>query len=126
VVVNGRVVAQQDAMTGVAELDVRTTVDLPAGAWIAARSRSEHEIHSAFNTTMASHTSPVYVEVADHPLFVASDAQAILQVIDGTARWLEVMAAIADPAQRSRMVARIVAGGAMLRDRIDRTLREDA
>ena len=35
-----------------------------AGSWIAARSRSDHEIQSAYLTSMAAHTSPVYVEVA--------------------------------------------------------------
>ncbi len=67
---------------------------------------------------MAAHTSPVYVDVLDHPLLVAADAQAILAVIDGTARWLETMAAIDDPAVRARMVARIEASGRRLRGRL--------
>ncbi|HTS15156.1 MAG TPA: hypothetical protein VMH24_05790, partial [Candidatus Sulfotelmatobacter sp.] len=103
-----------------------TTVDVRAGAWIAARARSEHEIQSAFATTMGAHTSPVYVEVADRPLFVAADAEAILQVIDGTARWLATMATVAGPAERARLVARIESSAATLRARIARASQEDA
>ena len=85
-----------------ADLALAATIEVTAGAWIAARSRSDHEIHSAFATTMAAHTSPVYVEVADRPLFDAGDAAAIVEVIDGTARWLETMAAVADPGRSER------------------------
>ena len=125
-VVNGRVVARQDAAEPASEVRLETTVDIDGGSWIAARSRSRHEIHSAFNTSMASHTSPVYVEVADHPLFVAADAEAIAQVIDGTARWLETMASVADPVVRAAMVHRIAAGAATLRDRISRATTDGA
>jgi hypothetical protein len=127
-VVNGRVVARQDAAVAggsASELRLDATVEVEGGAWIAARSLSRHEIHSGFNTSMASHTSPVYVEVADHPLFVAADAQEIAQVIEGTGRWLATMATIADPGTRARMVRRIEAAGSMLRERIREADRSD-
>ena len=117
-VVNGRVVAREEAPEATDDLTLTAPIDVAAGAWIAARSRSEHEIHSAFNTSMASHTSPVYVEVVDRPLFVAADAEAIVAVIDGTVRWLETMAAVADPGLRARMADRIAASGTALRDRM--------
>ena len=94
-----------------------TSIAVDAGSWIAARSRSDHEIHSAFNTSMAAHTSPVYVDVLDRPLFVDDDAEAILQVIDGTTLWLETIATIGDAAVRARMAARIAASAAILRGR---------
>jgi hypothetical protein len=122
-VVNGRVVAREDAAAATDELRLSASIDMQAGAWIAARSRSDHEILSAFRTSMASHTSPVYVEVMDRPLFVPDDAAAILQVIDGTARWLETMAAVADPALRAAMVARVASGGATLRERLEQARR---
>ena len=124
-VVNGRVAAELGASSPSADLSLETSLDIRAGAWVAARSRSDYEIHSAFNTSMAAHTSPVYVEVLDHPTFAPTDAQAILEVIDGTARWLQTMATIGDPLQRARMVGRIAASGAALRDRLDRATRED-
>jgi hypothetical protein len=67
---------------------------------------------------MAAHTSPVYVEVVDQPLFAVDDAHAIVAVIDGTVRWLETMATIADPALRARMAGRIAASSTALRERI--------
>jgi hypothetical protein len=125
-VVNGRVVARVDAPQPTDDLRLEADVEIDRGAWIAARSRSGFEIHSAFNSSMASHTSPVYVEVRDRPLFAPADAGAILEVIDGTVRWLETMAAIADPALRAQMAARIAASGTTLRERMDRTRREQA
>ena len=117
-VVNGGVVAREDALEATEDLSLTARIEVEGSAWIAARSRSDHEIRSAYNTSMAAHTSPVYVEVLDRPLFATGDAAAIAEVIDGTVRWLETMAAIADPALRARMVDQIAASGAVLRDRI--------
>jgi hypothetical protein len=123
-VVNGRVVARRDAPEATEDLELSAVIEITTGSWIAARSRSDHEIQSAYLTSMASHTSPVYVEVLDRPLFAAADAEAIVAVIDGTVRWLETMATIADPALRARMAGRIAASGTTLRGRIGAT-RED-
>lgn len=124
VVVNGRVVATGESPHATDNLTFRTPIDIQAGAWIAARSRSDQEIHSAFRTSMASHTSPVYVEVRDRPLFVRDDARAILAVIEGTERWVRTMAAIDRPAERHRMVELIAMSAESLRDRIGRASRE--
>ena len=70
-VMNGRVVAGEAAPAPVDRLDLTTTIDVDAGAWIAARARSPFEIGSAYLTSMAAHTSPVYVEVPDRPVFAA-------------------------------------------------------
>jgi hypothetical protein len=118
-VVNGRVAASETSTAGTSELRLATTVEIRAGSWIAARSLSDHQIQSAFMTSMAAHTSPVYVEVLDHPQLAADDAEAILQVIDGTVRWLEMIAAIDDPATRAAMAARIAASGTTLRGRLE-------
>ena len=88
-VMNGRVVAGETAPAPTDRLDLTTTIDVDAGAWIAARARSPFEIGSAYLTSMAAHTSPVYVEVPDRPVFAPADAAAIGEVIDGTARWLQ-------------------------------------
>ena len=117
---NGRVVAAEAAPAPVDRLDLGTTIDVDGGAWIAARARSPFEIGSAYLTSMAAHTSPVYVEVPDRPVFLADDAAAIGEVIDGTARWLGTMATITDPAERRRMVERIEASATLLRERAAR------
>ena len=117
---NGRVVAGETAPGAVDRLGLTTTIDVDAGAWIAARARSPYEIRSAYLTSMAAHTSPVYVEVPDRPVFALDDAAAIGEVIDGTARWLRTMATILDPAERARMVGRIEASATLLRRRAAR------
>lgn len=116
-VVNGRVVASRDGVGGTEDLELTATVEVDSSAWIAARSRSEHEVRSAYLTSMAAHTSPVYVDVPDRPLFDLGDAEAISAVIDGTVRWLETMATIDDPKDRARMAARIKESAVMLRRR---------
>ncbi len=104
-VVNGRIVAATGAADGATELTLHETVEIADGAWIAARSRSGSEIHSAFATSMAAHTSPVYVEVKDRPLRPTGDDAAVVeQIIDGARTWVAGLAAIADPSERDRMV----------------------
>ncbi len=104
-VVNGRVVAATGAAVGSTELSLHETIDIADGAWIAARSRSGSEIHSAFATSMAAHTSPVYVEVQDRPLGPSpDDAEVVERIIDGARTWVAELASIADPDERDRMV----------------------
>jgi len=103
-VVNGQVVA---TARGPAEneLTLEETIDITAGAWIAARSHSRSEIRSAFATSMAAHTSPVYVEVDGAPLVPrAHESEAVEQVIQGARMWVAELASVDDPAERARMV----------------------
>ncbi len=103
-VVSGRVVAATSSPAAT-ELVLRETVEITAGAWIAARSRSRHQIESAFTSSMAAHTSPVYVEVDDRPLVApVDDAQVVEQVIAGARAWVAELAAVDEPAERARMV----------------------
>ena len=104
-VVNGAVVASVRPPAAAAEVLLEETVAVSSSSWIAARSRSDRVIQSAFATSMAAHTSPVYVEVTDRPLFEPSDADAILTIIDGTRTWIETLATIRDQAERERQIA---------------------
>ena len=119
VVVNGQIVALGESAEGTDDLSLKTPIDIRSGAWIAARSRSDHEIHSAFNTSMASHTSPVYVDVQDRPLLGVNDAETILEIIEGTLRWVNTMAPVERPVDRRRMSELIAASATLLRDRMD-------
>jgi hypothetical protein len=55
---------------------------------------------------MAAHTSPVYVEVDDRPLRPQrEDAAVVEQVMIGARTWVAELAAVAEPAERLRMLA---------------------
>jgi hypothetical protein len=105
-IVNGRVVAASSAADGpVGELLLDERIEVGRGSWVAARSRSSAVIESAFTTSMAAHTSPVYVEVADRPLIpAASDVDVVAQVIEGARTWVAGLAAVPTPAERRRML----------------------
>jgi len=119
-IVNGRVAAAVQARAGATELSLHESVEISAGAWIAARSRSTNEIQSAFTTSMAAHTSPVYVEVLDRPLVPeAEDVAVVEQIISGARTWVAELAAVVDPAERSRMVSFLDASLEMFRRRIE-------
>ena len=122
-VVNGRVVAATETPIGATELTLAEPVVIDGGAWIAARSRSRHELQSAFISSMAAHTSPIYVEVPDRPLFVPDDAAAIATIIEGTAAWLNGLAAVDTPERRTAMRDRILRSGEVLRRRAEAGLR---
>ena len=103
-VVNGRIVAATSS-PATTEMNLHETIDIPGGAWIAARTRSPFQIESAFTTSMAAHTSPVYVEITDRPLIPpAGAADAVEQVIAGARAWVAELAAVEDPAERARML----------------------
>ena len=105
-VVNGRIVAATSPTSaGVLEQRLDETIEVRAGSWVAARCRSTSEIQSAFTTSMAAHTSAVYIEVDCAPLVPpAADGAAVAAVIDGARTWVAGLAAVADPAERERMV----------------------
>jgi hypothetical protein len=119
IVVNGEIAATTEPPRSLAELSLDVPLDLPSSAWIAARSRSDYQIHSAFDTSMAAHTSPVYVEVGGRPLLREMDARSILAVIDGTLRWIDTMASVVRPGDRQRMHDLIAASAVLLRDRLE-------
>lgn len=120
-VVNGRVVdllaAPDEA--GVSALTLRTSLHVDAGSWIAARARSRRTIPSAFETAMAAHTSPVYVEVAGRPIRPsAAAATEVAAIIEGARSWISELAPVADPANRARMVGVLDASLERLRARL--------
>ena len=120
-VVDGRIVAAVERPSGTMDLEITERVPVERGTWIAARSRSRHVIGSAFTTSMAAHTSPVYVEVAGRPLIPRLDDAAVVeQVILGARSWVADLAAIADPSERRRMLAFFDASLERLRERLTR------
>ncbi|HEY7828906.1 MAG TPA: CehA/McbA family metallohydrolase, partial [Candidatus Limnocylindrales bacterium] len=120
-VVNGRVVASTGGAAGLTELRLDESIEVRAGSWIAGRVRSRVDLQSAFTTAMAAHTSAVYVEVEDAPLVPPpGDGAAVEQIIVGTRTWVAELAAIAEPAERERMLAFFDASLAALERRLSR------
>lgn len=129
IVVNGRVVASGEAAAeaGATELTLNERITFEAGSWVAARSRSRHVIQSAFTTSMAAHTSPVYVEVRDRPLEPATeDVAAVEQVMLGARTWVAELAAVIAPANRERMVGVLDASLSAFRRRMTTVRRPPA
>lgn len=106
IVLGGRVVAGTAATPPSAALALEEEIQIEASGWLAARSRSPHHIESAFATSMAAHTSPVYLEVAGRPARPAGDDAAVVaQVILGARTWVADVATAASPADRDRMTS---------------------
>jgi hypothetical protein len=88
IVYNGEVVAQGGSSK-------RFTADIPVlrSGWIAARVRGRHQaLNTGWHSTVAAHTSPVYLEVGDKRAFDASAAAHIDSVLVGGLLWLDTLA----------------------------------
>jgi hypothetical protein len=101
---DGVVVAATTA-GGVDRMSLSERVAVSRSGWIAARVTSREQIHSGFTTGMGAHSSPVYLDVPGRPAFVADDAAAIGTIIDGARTWVETVATVRSPAERTRLAA---------------------
>jgi len=105
-VLDGRVVASAAATSPATELVMDEELEIAGSCWIAARSRSPHHIESVFGTSMAAHTSPVYIEVAGRSAAPPEDDAAVVaQVILGARTWVADVATVASAGERDRMTA---------------------
>jgi hypothetical protein len=52
---------------------------------------------------MGAHSSPVYLDVPGRPAFSPDDAAAIGTIIDGARTWIETIATVRSPAERTRL-----------------------
>ena len=101
-----------------ATLSERVTVS--KGGWLAARVTSREQIHSGFATSMGAHSSPVYVDVQGKPAFAPDDAAAIGMIIDGARTWVEQVATVRSPEERTQLAAYMAAS----RQKLDDLVRE--
>jgi hypothetical protein len=86
-------------------LSLTERVTVRTSGWLAARVVSDAQIHSGFATSMGAHSSPVYLDVPGRPAFSPDDAAAIGTIIDGARTWIETMATVRSPAERTRLAA---------------------
>jgi hypothetical protein len=110
---DGRVVATAgDGRADRVVLSERIRIE--RSGWLAARIASREHIHSAFATSMGAHSSPVYLDVGRRRPYSAEDAAAIATIIDGSRTWVETMAAVRSPDERSRLAEYFAASRAAL------------
>jgi hypothetical protein len=95
IVMDGTVVASRSSPAPQAEIVLTERIRASRTGWLAGRSHSPFAIGSAFATSMAAHTSPIYLEVRGRPR-VGGDMTVPLTLIDGTRAWLETLAPIRD------------------------------
>jgi hypothetical protein len=100
---DGRVIATAGDGTPTERLDLAERVTVTGSGWLAARATSSAHIHSAFSTSMGAHSSPVYLDVAGRRPFSEEDARVIGTIIDGARTWVETIAAVHSPDERTRL-----------------------
>lgn len=98
-------------------LDLTERVTVGTSGWIAARVTSNAQIHSGFATAMGAHSSPIYLDVPGRPALSADDAAVIGTIIDGARTWVETIAAVRSPAERTRLAAYFADARSALEDR---------
>ena len=117
---DGRVVAVTTKPAGADRLALTERIAVRRSGWLAARTTSGHQIHSAFATSMGAHTSPIYLDVPGRPAFEPADAAVIGTVIEGARTWVERIATVVSDAERRRLAGYFVEA----RARLDEMARE--
>ncbi|MDQ3702314.1 MAG: CehA/McbA family metallohydrolase, partial [Chloroflexota bacterium] len=102
VVVNGEVVAVEQAAGGTNSARISAPVPVTGSAWIAARCTSQFDRWIGSPRLVAAHTSPVYVVAGGADLFSPTDATYMLTLLDGGLTWLDTLAIPADPERQAR------------------------
>jgi hypothetical protein len=104
VVVNGKVVASETASTdGTRTSRLQTRLHLKQSSWIAARCLSRSKAWPNWPVFMAAHTSPIYINLADHGLFYPAEATYMLTLLEGGMTWLDTLSIPADPARQAHI-----------------------
>ncbi|WMY10975.1 CehA/McbA family metallohydrolase [Paraburkholderia phenoliruptrix] len=78
------------------------TLHVTESCWLAIRVRGSV---AGRDVDIAAHTSAVYVQVGDRPIFATNDAVTILQQIEGSIAYLDTIAPRSDEARHARVRA---------------------
>src|SRR6202050_2975719 len=78
IIENGQVVFTQKA-TDTGRIQLRTTLEVPSSAWIAARVSGPSAQHLLMDSYVYAHTNPIYVSMAGKPMRSVEDAQYFIQ-----------------------------------------------
>jgi len=97
IVLNGRVVASRDAVSGTREMTLTEKIHVPGPGWLAARCSSQLGPVTSWEFMVQAHTSPVYLIVPRQELFSPAAAAYMLALIDGSQVFVENLAIRPDP-----------------------------
>ena len=101
IVLNGRVVAREEARRGAEKITLKAKVKVPGSGWIAAR------CSGAVNTPaqyMAAHTSPVYIRCGKETPFDGPALEHMLNLTRGGIEYLETISTRFDDKEQERMI----------------------
>jgi hypothetical protein len=88
-VVVGGLVAEQVESGGTLDASGCASVRIDTSTWVALRVRGSYRGRQG---DIAAHSSAVQIVVAEQPLFVATDAMAVLEQIEGTLAYVDTLA----------------------------------
>lgn len=79
-----------------------STIPVTESCWLAIRVRGSV---GQCDADIAAHTSSVYVDVGDRPIFATTDAVAVLAQIEGSIAYIDTLAPRTDEARHARLRA---------------------
>ncbi|PYU88964.1 MAG: hypothetical protein DMG08_23315 [Acidobacteria bacterium] len=103
IVLNGKVVASQEAKTATRELMLKEKVQVPGAGWLAARCAADLGSTTRWGLGIQAHTSPVYVRVPGQELFSEPAITYMLTLVEGAETWVNNLATRPDPENLARV-----------------------
>ena len=105
IVLNGKVVAQEESKQGARSLKLSAPVAVPGSGWLAARCVSESKAWSVWPQHIAAHTSAVYVRAGGADLFDNPTAEYLITTMEGGIAWLDTLATRDSPERHAAIRA---------------------
>ncbi|MFH1841631.1 MAG: CehA/McbA family metallohydrolase, partial [bacterium] len=101
IVLNGRVVAREEARHGAAKLTLSEKIKVKGAGWIAARCSGAGNTPAQY---MAAHTSPVYIRCGGETPFDGPALEHMLNLTRGGIEYLETLSTRFDDREQERMI----------------------
>ena len=119
VVVNGEPILTTEPEGEQHKASIRHEINLAESAWIAARCIGDTWVRYGpkceSSLPIFAHTSPVYVDIPDHPLRVSGDAGMLLEQVLDLQEWIRHLASYDTETQRSEALKQAARAELVLR-----------
>ena len=102
IVLNGEVVAREEASNGAGKLTLATKIKVKGPGWIAARCSGAGNTPAQY---MAAHTSPVYIRCGGGTPFDGPALEHMLNLTRGGIEYLETISTRFDDKEQERMIS---------------------